>query len=98
MILVIATISLNPGKRDAFIQAAQPCIAATRNEEGCLHYQLLSSTDDGDTVVFYERWTSREALDKHQASPHIKAFREVRRTEKLEAANGTTLAIFDVVD
>jgi quinol monooxygenase YgiN len=28
--------------------------------------------------MFYEIWTSKEALDKHGQSEHIKAFRAIR--------------------
>jgi quinol monooxygenase YgiN len=49
-------------------------VEATRPEEGCIQYDLHVSTDQPGSFVFYENWASREALDRHAASPHLRAF------------------------
>lgn len=95
MLIVIAAITAAPGKRDAFIQAAQPCIAATRKEDGCLHYELLASTENADALLYYERWASREALEWHQVSEHMKTFRQLRKEQGLEG-DPVKVDIFDV--
>lgn len=87
MIIVSAKITAAPGKRDAFIQAAQPCIAATRKEDGCLLYELYASTEHPDKVMYFERWASREALDKHLASPHMAEFGKVKDAQKLQVGD-----------
>jgi len=74
MIVVAAKVTVLPGKRDAFIQAAQPCIAATRREEGCLFYTLYGSTENENQLLYYEQWTSRDALQRHLESAHMAAF------------------------
>ncbi|MEZ5850609.1 MAG: putative quinol monooxygenase [Hyphomicrobiaceae bacterium] len=75
MIYVIATMNLKPGTRDKVLAAAKPCIAATRQEKGCIFYDLNVSADNPDLLTFVERWESREDLAAHAKSDHIKAWR-----------------------
>lgn len=76
MIYIIATLTLKPGTRDKVIAAAKPCIAATRQEPGCLHYDLNVSVTDENQVVFVEQWKSRDDLGLHFERPHMKTWRE----------------------
>ena len=55
MIVVEARIKVNPGKREAFIEAAQPVIAATRKEQGNICYELYASTEDENLLLYFER-------------------------------------------
>lgn len=76
MIFVIATIKLKTGAREHLIAPARACIAETRREAGCISYDLLGSITDDDTMVFVERWESREALTAHSKQPHLATWRE----------------------
>ena len=71
MILIEAKLKCNPGKRDEFLKEVQPIIAATRKEDGCLSYELFMSTEDKDGLLFFERWASRDAVNKHYVTPHM---------------------------
>ena len=42
---VVAFVSVKPGPEDAFVEAARPCVAASRAEAGVLHYDLWRETD-----------------------------------------------------
>ena len=75
MIYVIATMTLKPGTRDKVLAAAKPCIAATRKEEGCIFYDLNTSTDNPDLLTFVERWESRDHLTAHTKTEHLKTWR-----------------------
>lgn len=76
MIHLIATLKIKPGSLPAVVEAVKPCLEATRREDGCLSYDLFSSVDDENTLVFVERWRDRSALDAHFQTPHLKAWRE----------------------
>lgn len=76
MIFVIATLKLKAGARQHLVAPARACIAETRREAGCIAYDLLGSVSDDDTMVFVERWESREALTAHSRQPHLAAWRE----------------------
>jgi len=75
MIFVVATFHTKPGSADVIRPAAAICTAATVQEEGCISYALHQGLADPDTFVFVERWTTREALEAHFATPHLKAWR-----------------------
>lgn len=48
-------------------------IEPTRQEDGCIVYELLQNQDDPTDFTFVEEWESQSLLDAHLASPHIAA-------------------------
>ncbi len=76
MIVLVATLRIKPGSLNAVLEAARPCIDATRRETGCISYDLHQSLTDPECLVFVERWESREALASHFEAPHLIAWRE----------------------
>ena len=76
MIYVIATSQIKPDQRDAFIAGHKACIAETRKEKGCISYEGHTSIHDPNTYVVVERWETREDLNAHGRSPHMKVWRE----------------------
>lgn len=76
MIYVVATLTLKPGAKQHLIEPARACIAETRKEAGCISYDLSTSVTDDDTMVFLERWESREALTAHSRQPHLAVWRD----------------------
>jgi quinol monooxygenase YgiN len=74
LLTVVAEMAAKPGKEDDLRRALTALIEPTRKEEGCVQYDLHVATDSPGRFVFYENWTSRELLDRHLASPHLKAF------------------------
>ena len=74
MLLVTARITTQPGAKDQLLPAAHRMVAATRQEDGCLSYELLESTESPDSYVMLETWRDRAALDQHMAAPAMAAF------------------------
>ena len=74
---VIAEIKAKSGCEAALKQELLKLVAPTHQEEGCLDYDLHESLERAGEFVFYENWTSREALEEHLESAHLKAFRTV---------------------
>ena len=79
MIYVIATLRCKPDRRPAVLVGARACIEATRKENGCISYDYVQSTEDPDTLMEVERWTTREALAAHLLTPHLEVWREERK-------------------
>lgn len=97
MIIVAAKATAKPGKRDAFIKAAQPSIAATRKEEGCLAYALYASTENDNDLLYFEKWTGRDVLAKHLEAPHMQAFAKAKEEQDLQAGD-VQVDVFDVAE
>lgn len=75
MIYVVATTKVKPEGREAYMAGAKDCIAATQQEHGCIYYDSHCSINDPDTFVVVERWASRDDLNAHGRSTHMKTWR-----------------------
>jgi quinol monooxygenase YgiN len=74
MVTVVAEMAAKPGREADLTQELLRMVEATRAEDGCVQYDLHVSTEHPGNFVFYENWTTQEALDLHAASAHLKAF------------------------
>ena len=77
MLTVVAEMQAKPGKEDDLRRAVLALIEPTRQEDGCIQYDLHVHSADPARVVFYENWTSQEHLNRHAASAHLQHFRTV---------------------
>jgi quinol monooxygenase YgiN len=85
MIVVLATIELNPGTREAFLAEFRKNLPAVRAEQGCIEYfpaidigtnvQMQAATRD-NIVTVIEKWESIAALEAHLIAPHMIAYRQ----------------------
>lgn len=75
-VTVIARIHAKLDMEDATRKILEGLLAPTRAEAGCINYDMHTSADDSAQFMFHENWTSKQALDQHLATPHLKAFME----------------------
>jgi len=85
MIHVIATITVKPGKREAFLREFARLVPDVRGEKGCIEYGPAVDLETGisvqepcrqDAVIVIEKWVDLEALKAHSVAPHMAAYRE----------------------
>ena len=72
---VVAHIHAKPGREAELRAVLEGFVAPTRQEDGCLRYDLFVDLDDPTKFTFIEEWSSREALEAHGKSSHITAGR-----------------------
>jgi len=72
LVTVVATFHAKPGKETELKAALTALVAPTRQEAGCLNYDLHILPEDPAKFLFHENWTSRAQLDAHLQSAHIK--------------------------
>ena len=77
MIYVIAQLKLKPGTAERAAAEARKVVEGTVKEEGCLFYDFNLSVTDPTRLVAVERWESKEALARHNETPHLLAWRKV---------------------
>jgi quinol monooxygenase YgiN len=70
-VVVIATFRARSGQEEVLQQAFERAIPPTHQEEGCIRYALHRDLEDRRRFAMLERWSSREALERHLSSPHI---------------------------
>jgi quinol monooxygenase YgiN len=68
---VVATIKARPEKAAELTAVLTALIAPTRQEKGCISYELLQHKTDPCDFVFVEEWAGDAALDAHLAAPHL---------------------------
>ncbi|MFC4606194.1 putative quinol monooxygenase [Rhodococcus kronopolitis] len=70
---VVATIAAKPGSEETVRSALSALAAASRDEDGCISYELFESAQAAGTFVTVEVWTGQEALQAHMSAPHFTA-------------------------
>ena len=71
MITIIAKNIIKPGMVEEFKKTAQPLIAASQKETGCIFYDLYEDINDPNILTFIERWEDGAAIDAHNSSEHF---------------------------
>lgn len=94
MLTVIAKIRARRGCEDEVKSELLGLVTPTRAEEGCLNYDLHISQADPAVFVFYENWTSRDALQKHAESTHMQAWKK-KQPDLL--AHGVEINLYDML-
>lgn len=74
VLTILAQIHVVPGKEDALIAEMQKLIAATKQEAGCLQYDMHRDNDNPSFIMFYENWQSRALWLDHMNAPHLAAY------------------------
>ena len=80
---VVARVSARPETVEQVRSILSELVQPTRNESGCVSYELLQNNDDPTDFAFVEEWESDGALDAHMGMPHF--LKAVAATEGLLA-------------
>ncbi|MBI2806355.1 MAG: antibiotic biosynthesis monooxygenase [Planctomycetes bacterium] len=100
MIHVIATITVKPGQRDAFLAEFHRIVPLVHAEAGCLEYGPTVDVASGlsmqgppreNIAVIIEKWESLDALKAHTQAPHMADYR-VRVKDLVESVTLQILA------
>jgi quinol monooxygenase YgiN len=73
---VVARIIAFHGKVEETKAMLMALIEPTRQEAGCLKYELLQNQADPTDFTFVEEWASVSALHAHMGSAHVAAAME----------------------
>jgi (4S)-4-hydroxy-5-phosphonooxypentane-2,3-dione isomerase len=78
MFAVFVTLEVIPERVDEFLAGLEANARATREEPGCLRFDILRGADDPHRFHFYELYASESAFrDDHRHAAHYPAWREV---------------------
>ena len=93
MIVVSGTVTARPDTLEPMLAAALEHVRRSRVEPGCLQHGVAIAAENPLTLVFYEEWQDRAALDAHFQVP---ASLEFMRTMRALAARQTKMKILPV--
>jgi len=71
-VVLAATLKVKPEKRELFLKLATATLEPTRAEIGSISYSFYEESNVPNTFLYFEEWTSREALAKHLEKPYVK--------------------------
>ena len=73
---IVARIQAAPGAGDALETEMRVLVAKTRQEAGCICYDLHRGTEDPDVFVFVEEWESKSLWEAHMKGDAIRNFNQ----------------------
>jgi quinol monooxygenase YgiN len=73
-LVIVASVTIHDGYKDELLKAFQDVIAATRQEEGCISYNVYEDVSNPSTLTFIEYWASQSAIDRHNQTAHLQGF------------------------
>ena len=82
-VTVLAIFTAKAGFEKKLSQEAQALLEPTRQEEGCINYNLHQDSGDPARLMFHENWRSQQDLDEHLQKPYLTRF--LALTEELLA-------------
>jgi quinol monooxygenase YgiN len=73
-IVLIARLKVMPDKIEQTRSAALAIVEPSRNEAGCLNYDIHQSIEDETVFLWHETWANKAAIDEHFATPFFQEF------------------------
>jgi quinol monooxygenase YgiN len=64
-IIVVVQLKLDPNHRDEFLRTFSDIVDRSRLARECLSYELFSRTNDENTFVLFQMWSTREGFEKN---------------------------------
>ena len=76
MIVIHASVLIDPAKTDDAVRAAKEMMAASRQEKGCHAYTFTRDLSEPGRFFIIEEWESDEVLAVHFRAPHMAKFQQ----------------------
>lgn len=88
VIYVTATVIAKKNKASLLKEELINNIQPSRNEKGCLQYELFQGVDDEHVFTLHEKWVDRKSLDEHFKMPYMRELNR-RGSELMEKSEIT---------
>jgi quinol monooxygenase YgiN len=93
VLIVHATIDVDPDHHDAVRAAAAVMQEATRAEAGCRRYDMSADVADRGRFYVTELWEDDDSLAAHMKVPHMKDFGRALRDAGVKGSTATKYTI-----
>jgi quinol monooxygenase YgiN len=74
MIIVLGAVRIRPGTLESALAISKKHVARSRTEPGCIAHGVYHDAEDGERLIFVEKWLDREALRAHFQVPESREF------------------------
>ena len=62
------------GKQQEFLSVAEKLVKATREEPGCVYYDLVQDASDDRVFYFVEKYLDEASVEAHMTSAHFQTY------------------------
>ena len=76
MISITVILEVDPARVDEFLAAITAQAAASREEAGCLRFEVARQLDKSNVFALAELYADREAVEVHYASEHFAQWKQ----------------------
>jgi autoinducer 2-degrading protein len=76
MVNVIVILEVDPAQIDAFLAVALENAAASRQEPGCLRFEVSQDSTRAHVFALSESYVDLAAMEAHYTTPHVAKWRE----------------------
>ena len=88
-VLVLGTLRFPPGAVDKVRPHVHQLVAATREHDGCIFYDVAEDLFDPGLIRFSELWPDAATLERHLQAPHVAPWRVAARDLGLQSREFT---------
>lgn len=74
-IVIVSVLQVKPGLEKPVLDELRALIHKSREEAGCLLFDLYRRAGDSSQIFLHEAWESRDAQEAHATNPHTSRFR-----------------------
>ena len=72
---VVAELKAKLGKEQQLQEMLAALLEPSRQDPGCINYDLHVGAEDPGFFLFYETWESKALWEQHMEAPHLQAFK-----------------------
>ncbi len=80
MISINVILEIDPARVDEFVSAIKTNAAASREEPGCLRFEISAHLEKPNVFALAELYKDRDAVEAHYGSDHFAAWKKVADT------------------
>lgn len=96
MIVLLAKSILLEGKQQEFLAVAEKLVKATREEPGCVYYDLVQDVSDDRTFYFVEKYLDEAAVEAHKNSEHFQTYVPMMNAFRVSPSEVTKCVTVDI--
>ena len=76
-IVIHAIITIQPERRQGFLDLLQDCLPKVHKQKGCLRYDWAADSFMDNQILVYEEWEDKSALDNHFAGENFASISKI---------------------
>lgn len=80
MVAVTVVLEIDPARVEEFLICMRANAAASRNEPGCVRFEVAQQFDKPNHFALSEGYRDREAMDAHYTTAHYAKWKELAAT------------------